>query len=1224
MTGVQTCALPIFVNGGEKVIISQERVAENQVFVWPPTKSTTAKYTHEAEIKTSIDQRFFPIKVNKVKLTKEPSQRMIKQSRTIKVGDSIGITYGRTIKVQFPYMKEDIPLFIMFRALGIATEKEALEMILPDMDMIGSNFTNFLIPSIDEARSSTVSFGTGEEKSEIVGITTQEMALKYLIERLNITYDSTFKQEPFQCQMKYVNEIINRELFPHIGLMLPTLGQTFRKKAFFLGYMTRKLLDCYFGVRPYDDRDHYGNKRVDLTGPLITKLFRANFIKLIKDMRQQILHKLCDKVAKTDSQMLVQLLRKIIQGCNIDSKIKYGLSTGNWGTQKGSMSSTEKGIAQVLNRLSFAGALSHTRRIQSPLERAGSKIVQPRKLHGTHYGMCCLNETPEGQQIGVVKNLAMQTHITIQTNDYPIRIILKKLGVIDTIEIIAKETQSMTKVFVNGDWYGVIHEDKTNQLYTRLQTLKRHGVIVPYISIAWFIDWKEIKIQTDGGRYSRPLYITNDNELLIEQLFNKNKIFQQKLIEGHIKWQELLFGFHEGDAGYDVKKANHINGGVVEYLDTNEIESSMIAMTKQDLDQNDPKGSVYMKYTHIEIHPMMMMGVISAMIPYSDMSQSPRNCYQCLWKEEEVIMADGTKKKISDIIVGDMVITVDPMTLEQKPTRVINQYVKTTTKKIVTVIISSKKEVVCTEDHPILTPNGWKNAGLLTNKDSVCVCRYTRNRMSVFVPVERVISHENVEIADITTESENHSFITGHGICVHNSSMAKQSMGFYVTNYNQRMDTLAHVMVYGQKPLVTTRMGKYTLMDNLPHGGEAQLLYGCYTGYNQEDSIILNRDAIERGYFNTIFFRTYIDKAQKHRSATTATEQFTKPDTQSSIKIDDIKSDKAYHAISETGEPILGKAIKGGDVIIGKIIEVKERDQQEYTYRDISTVARANEEGIVDLVIPSKDSDLLPFNAEGHRIVKARVSVVREPEIGDKFASRYSQKGTVSIMYRSIDLPFTCYGLYPDIIMNPHGIPSRMTVGKLLETLMGRIAVCTGEIQDATPFVDRDLNSFRRILKSYGCNEFGNEVMYNGQTGQMYDVQFFYGPTYYQRLKHMVLDKVHSRESGPVQLLTRQPAEGRSRDGGLRLGEMERDVFISHWIQTFLKERMMDSSDLFKAYVSKKDEAMIVGNPVRHIFKFNGKNVSEDEVVQIQLPYAMKLLLQELESMGLDIRLKMS
>jgi len=850
------------VNGGEKVIISQERVAENQVYVFSKSQSKTAalKYTHIAEIKTSLDQRFYPVRDNKVMLTKEPSTRTRQQ--TTKSGG----VYGRTIRVKIPWMREEIPLFIMFRALGIITEKEMLEMIMPDHDTIGTNYVNFLIPSIDEARLANIE---KEGKVILENITTQTDALEYLSEKLNIKFNDAFKKEGKQSQLKYVRDVLGRELFPHIGQMIPSIGQTFRKKAFFLGYMTRKLIDCYFGVRPYDDRDHYSNKRVDVAGPLITKLFRTHFIKLISDLKQGILAQI------NDTSKIPQTIRKIIQGCNIDSKIKYGLSTGNWATQKTAMSSSSKGIAQVLNRLSFSGALSHTRRIQSPLEKSGSKIVPPRRLHGTHFGMCCPNETPEGQQIGVVKNLSMQTHVTIQTSDYPIRIILNKLGVRDLIDVVAREVEFCTKIFVNGEWYGTIHDDETEKLYKRLKILKRHGIIVPYISIAWFIDWKEIRIQTDSGRYSRPVYVVEDDKddnghymsrLLIEDIYLHDEEFRAQFKAGNIKWQQLLYGFRKEDA----KSATLFNGGLVEYLDTNETENSMIAMTYADMLANKDTNQSFVRYTHCEIHPMMMMGVVACTIPFSDHNQSPRNCYQCLWKEEEVVMSDGSLKKIGDIKVGEYVITVDPDTLEQYPSKVINQYVKPTEKKIVKVTTLSGRTVVCTDDHPILTCNGWKPAATLTDKDLICVSiplshpvdsynmiisEYTKygqtmcnhhnyNHMSIsewcevvktadksiFVPIMTIEPHDNVEIADITVESETHSFITGQNICVHNSSMAKQSIGYYVTNYNSRMDTMAHVLVYGHRPLVSTRAAKYVIVDKLPHGATSMLLYACYTG----------------------------------------------------------------------------------------------------------------------------------------------------------------------------------------------------------------------------------------------------------------------------------------------------------------------------------------------------------------------------------------------------------
>jgi hypothetical protein len=307
-------------------------------------------------------------------------------------------------------------------------------------------------------------------------------------------------------------------------------------------------------------------------------------------------------------------------------------------------------------------------------------------------------------------------------------------------------------------------------------------------------------------------------------------------------------------------------------------------------------------------------------------------------------------------------------------------------------------------------------------------------------------------------------------------------------------------------------------------------------------------------------------------------------------------------------------------------IQVRSEVGTEVTTYYITVVKSDNEPQINHDLVSNKQDKWEPYTGQVYCCtVTSGIIYVRRKGIPEWLGnSRYSQKGTVGILYRSIDMPMTCTGLVPDIVMNPHGIPSRMTVGKMLETMIGKIAVACGLIQDATPFVTHNFNDYRQQLREYGLDEYGHEIMYNGQTGQMFNTKFFIGPTYYQRLKHMVEDKMHSRSSGPVQLLTRQPAEGRSRDGGLRLGEMERDALIAHGIPKFLKERMMDSSDLFRVYVSKKEESIIIGNPEQQLFKYNGQNIKDDEVMQIQLPYAMKLLLQELESMGIDIRLQVS
>jgi DNA-directed RNA polymerase II subunit RPB2 len=389
--------------------------------------------------------------------------------------------------------------------------------------------------------------------------------------------------------------------------------------------------------------------------------------------------------------------------------------------------------------------------------------------------------------------------------------------------------------------------------------------------------------------------------------------------------------------------------------------------------------------------------------------------------------------------------------------------------------------------------------------------------------------------------------------------MGKQAMGVMLTNYILRMDTMVNVLYYPQKPLATTRSMEYLRFRELPAGQNAIVAIACYSGYNQEDSVIMNQSSIDRGLFRSLFYRTYLD--QEKRIGTILLEKFEKPVRNQTVRM----KHGTYDKLDADGLVAPGVRVSGEDIIIGKTAPLPQDDNANgmkttQTTRDVSTPLRSTENGIIDQV-------LVTTNGDGLKFVKVRTRTTKVPQIGDKFASRHGQKGTIGVTYRHEDMPFTREGVTPDLIINPHAIPSRMTIAHLIECLLSKVGALKGQEGDATPFTDVTITSISRLLREHGYQSRGFEVMYNGHTGKKLRAQVFFGPTYYQRLRHMVDDKIHARARGPVQILTRQPVEGRARDGGLRFGEMERDCMIAHGASAFLKERLFEVSDAYRVHI---------------------------------------------------------
>jgi DNA-directed RNA polymerase II subunit RPB2 len=451
-------------------------------------------------------------------------------------------------------------------------------------------------------------------------------------------------------------------------------------------------------------------------------------------------------------------------------------------------------------------------------------------------------------------------------------------------------------------------------------------------------------------------------------------------------------------------------------------------------------------------------------------------------------------------------------------------------------------------------------------------------------------------------------------------AMGKQAMGVYATSFLDRMDTASNVLSYPERPLVYTRMDPY--IENLrnPNGMNVVVAIMCFTGYNQEDSVLLNKASIERGLFRSFFYRTYRDEEKKNPT-TGEEEKFRKPDMLNTdgLRYNSSDGGSPYDKLCADGYVPENTWVCESDVIIGKVSPKKSTKkvgvgrksiaQEREVYRDLSKTLRPNEDGYIDKVYRSTNSD-------GYYVMKIRVRSERIPTIGDKFSSRHGQKGTCGMIVPDEDMPFTVDGVKPDIIINPHAIPSRMTIAQIVECVMGKAGCMAGSFGNGTPFEDFDIERIGDALQSFGLERWGNELMYCGLTGDQLPCKIFVGPTFYQRLKHMVEDKIHSRSSGPIVMLTRQPAEGRSRDGGHRFGEMERDNMISHGASQFLKERMMDVSDKFPLTISKGSGRIAIANDEKGIYR-DPADPHEKGFSRLTIPAAMKLMMQEIETMGI-------
>lgn len=1335
------------INGSEKTVLGQEKAAENRVYCFNVAKNNP-KYTWSAEIKSVPDFKCIsPKQVN-----------MMLQSKNN--------GFGFPIYLQIPRIKLPVPLFIVFRALGVITDKNICEHILINIqeDKYRDMLAN-LQASIVEANKALID-------KQLINLT-QEDAIKYMMGLVNYMPINMDKETGLQKKREFTMDVLNNDLLPHCT--------TVKQKVYFLGYMANKLMQAHLGWIKSDDRDSYLNKRIDLTGSSLNNLFRNYFNKLVKDIEKQVLREINTGTWRSTEDYLNIInptnIYKIIKSTTIENGFKRALSTGDFSIKNAN--TNKVGVAQVLNRLTYVAAISHLRRVSTPTDKSG-KLIPPRKLHNTSWGFLCPAETPEGQSVGVVKNLSQMTHITIHSNTQSLHEYVSP-HIVSLEELLPIEVYNKVKVFVNGAWTGISNEPM--QLFQLLKSMKVKGIINIYTSIVFDYKTQEIRVCNDSGRLTRPLLRVKDGNILLTK--------------------EIVTGLNNKTIGWnDLLTECILNDSVLEYIDPEEQSFSLIATKPKQLWETltDP---IPLKYTHCEIHPSTIFGIVASCIPYPDHNQSPRNTYQCAQakqamgvyamnfnermdktayvsnyptrplvdtrimgllkmheipsgcninvaimthtgynQEDSVLINKGSidrglfqttiyhteKDEDKQKINGDEEIRCKPDKTKTKGMK-FGDYSKVNSKGVVpentlienrTIIIAKVTPIKDARNDPTKLIKFEDQSRIYRTVEETYIdknyidrngdgysfakVRLRATRKPVIgdkfcaLPTQQVLTnHGWIQIKDINISI--HQLATldiegnmcyeyptdkfeyehdGDMMCIDTPDVqliCTLNHRLYVkTQTNSKYELIEAQQVMGdvlQFQRVINNVAPYietiTLMTQNGSMGKVYpmtkwlQLMGIFlaNGLLFEDHIIITEHKMRKiTIINKIFKDLGINLTNK-ASGTYYIYKIEHPEIYDSLKTiwgdscltkGSIMPDYIWNLSKNQSIQLLSSILYKNDnenVLVdivkslefannisrlavhcsysAKIWEINaHQEQKNYS---ITVFIDDNQPFINKNISQTKtDDSIISYTGKVYcvEMPSSHTYYMRETTFSPSLiignSSRHGQKGTVGNIIPEEDMPFTSSGNRPDIIINPHAIPSRMTIGQLKETLLGKVLVELGLFGDGTSFGDLDVQTISNKLLDLGYEAHGNELMYNGLTGQQIECSIFMGPVFYQRLKHMVNDKQHSRSNGPMMNLTRQPAEGRSRDGGLRFGEMEKDAMVSHGAARFTRGRMYDASDKYSIYVCKDCGLIPAYNDKLHIHlcKTCGNRTN---FAYVEIPYACKLLFQELTTMNVVPRL---
>ena len=1037
------------INGKEKVIISQERLAYNKLYT-----HNDSKYLLITEVKSTKRDSFIPAKNTYIKLKQtKTKQKMSSDNIELnndnnidnKEDNSVFLDEGNFSKkkinniqivASFPGVS-DIPLFIIFRAIGIESDKQIYELILNDLLPVNNNennnikFTNF---NYDNNIYNNFSNYLEDSRINSLPIMDKLSALDYIYVKL----DSSLKisnNSSINDKRNKVIQVLFSNFLPHQPNIL--------SKSTYLGYMTFNLLKTYLGYESISNRDTYEYKQIETSGYLLSTLFREYYVKFKNNAFYKLnqksdlqTHVIKQLYSSNENQELKSLF--IINKINIITDGFTRAFKGFWGVRnvqktltienmsetinRDAFSFNKEGIVQDLLRISYLSTITHLRRIQTPLD-SNVKIAGPRKLNTTQWGYICPADTPDGGNSGIIKNLSIGC--SISNSDYNIYSIFIKLfsnlqyfiSYISDSFIKSGLYVKNTKIFIDGILIGIYIHNNILDIVNFIRLAKKNFIFNNNeFSISLDYEYNALYILTDFGRCIRPLYIVNYNkekekyDIIRDNYSDESswlELTRGKMLDTDRKRLFSIFMNNLNNISIDDIELLEKNQACIEFIDPNETLTTLIAFNKLYLDNN-------INYKYLEIDTTLIFGALHSIIPFSNHDSYVRN----LW----------------------------------------------------------------------------------------CLAQ------------------------------------------------AKQAVGMYATNFNKRMDTFSHVLYYPQTPIVNTKISNLINFNYMSGGSNVIIAIASYTGYNQEDSIIFNKNSLERGLFKSSYYRTYVEYLENE-------EEFIIPDSQ--IR----KSGNNYNKLDVNGIIKNNTYVNDNDIIIGKVSKVDGKNL------DKSITIHHNDFGVVDGIF-SEDSD------SGGNFSKVRIRMERIPQVADKFASRHGIKGVVGLVIPQEDMPFSENGIVPDLIINPHGIPSRMSLGHLLESITGKTCTLLGSLYDGTPYEKyNEFETITNMLEQTNYEKYGNEILYNGYSGDQIMSTIYMGCQFYQRLKHMVHDKIQSRDTGPHTLLERQPTKGKVRGGGLRVGEMERDSLISHGMSKFIKESYTLRSDNYKCFICKMCGRIAIVNP---------------------------------------------